>query len=172
MAVSSTSVSDQGQANPANSWKDILASALGVLALFGFAIFVAFLLWQAAGAQELTWSRFVYIFSGVEAIAFAAAGYFFGREVHRERADKAETALAKTQAQAESAQGQANVLASENKSLQAKGEMLAESIRAKAIGHQARAGVYSALGASSSAPLTQADYEELVQLANKAFPES
>jgi hypothetical protein len=170
MAASGASSSDQGQANAAPAWKDILTSALGVLALIGFAIFVAFLLRQAAGAEELAWTRLIYVFSGVEAIAFAAAGYFFGREVQRARAENAESTLGKVQAQAESAREQANALAIENQGLQTRGEMLAEAIRAKAGGRQVRADSFSALGVANAVPLAQADYEELVQLADKAFP--
>jgi hypothetical protein len=41
-------------------------------------------------APELEWNRSAYLFAGVEAIAYAAAGFLFGREVHRQRAEQAE----------------------------------------------------------------------------------
>ncbi len=61
--------------------------AIGVLIAYGF--FIYFLIGKA-DAKELDWSRLIYLFSGVEAIVFAAAGFLFGREVNRKRAENAE----------------------------------------------------------------------------------
>jgi hypothetical protein len=36
------------------------------------------------------WERLVYVFGAIEAIAFAAIGWVFGREVNRQRAESAE----------------------------------------------------------------------------------
>ena len=63
------------------------AIAIGVLIAYGF--FIYFLIGKA-DAEELDWSRLIYLFSGVEAIVFAAAGFLFGREVNRKRAENAE----------------------------------------------------------------------------------
>ncbi|MDW8425638.1 MAG: hypothetical protein RMK51_06860 [Meiothermus sp.] len=62
---------------------------LGVAVLVGFAVLVVYMFGLLA-SSETTWNRALYLFAGVEAIAFAAAGYFFGREVHRQRAEVAE----------------------------------------------------------------------------------
>jgi hypothetical protein len=59
------------------------------LLIAAFAAFVAFLLNEVA-VSEVTWGRYVYLLSGFEAIVFAAVGWMFGKEVHRERAEKAE----------------------------------------------------------------------------------
>jgi len=61
--------------------------AIGVLIAYGF--FLYFLIGKT-DAKELDWSRLIYLFSGVEAIVFAAAGFLFGREVNRKRAENAE----------------------------------------------------------------------------------
>jgi len=42
---------------------------------------------------DAQWNRYVYLVNGVEAIVFAAAGFLFGREVNRQRAENAETQL-------------------------------------------------------------------------------
>ncbi|GIW25132.1 hypothetical protein [Meiothermus sp.] len=62
---------------------------IGVAVLIGFALLVVYML-SLLASSETTWSRALYVFAGVEAIAFAAAGYFFGREVHRGQAEMAE----------------------------------------------------------------------------------
>ncbi|ADD27261.1 hypothetical protein [Meiothermus ruber] len=71
------------------SVRDWAAIALGAVVLLGFAALVVYMLGLLT-ADETTWGRALYLFAGVEAIAFAAAGYLFGREVHRARAEQAE----------------------------------------------------------------------------------
>ncbi len=71
---------------PGREWAAI---GLGTAVLLGFAALVVYML-GLLSADETTWSRALYLFAGVEAIAFAAAGYVFGREVHRTRAEQAE----------------------------------------------------------------------------------
>src|SRR2546425_13259833 len=77
-------------------WRGTLSFVQGVVPLI-VAIAVLFIFWslmrQMMGqtkVPELEWSRSAYLYAGVEAIAYAAAGFLFGREVHRQRAEKAE----------------------------------------------------------------------------------
>jgi hypothetical protein len=72
------------------NFKDSVAPWIGLVAMAAFGWFVYYLI-HNLGAGEPQWSRAVYIFGGVEAVAFAAAGFFFGKEVHRERAETAES---------------------------------------------------------------------------------
>jgi hypothetical protein len=62
-----------------------------LLALVALAAFTAYMVAEADTGSEVTWSRLAWLFSSVEAIAFAAAGALFGARVHRERAEKAES---------------------------------------------------------------------------------
>lgn len=73
---------------PANG-RDRATLWIGAAVLGGFAVLVVYML-SLLASSETTWSRALYLFSGVEAIAFAAAGYLFGREVNRQRAESAE----------------------------------------------------------------------------------
>src|SRR3989442_61037 len=126
--------------------KNRLASVVALAALAGFAWFVIYML-QLSSATEVAWARAVYVFGGVEAIAFAAAGFLFGREVHRERAEQAEKRADQSE------QGAAN------------GRSLAEVIRAKRTAFAAKTPV---LGASSPAQQTaQAELDELIAVANQ-----
>jgi hypothetical protein len=60
-------------------------------ALVALAAFTIYMIVQADTDSEVTWSRLAWLFSSVEAIAFAAAGALFGARVHRERAERAES---------------------------------------------------------------------------------
>src|ERR1700761_9167059 len=63
---------------------------VAVVILIAFVASIYFLFTQSATADERLWSRLVYLYGGIEALAFAAAGYLFGREVHRQQAENAE----------------------------------------------------------------------------------
>lgn len=80
------------------------AIAIGILIAYGF--FIHFLIGKA-DAKEPDWSRLIYLFSGVEAIVFAAAGFLFGREVNRKRAENAEEEKKQAENQKEEAKKQA-----------------------------------------------------------------
>jgi len=138
--------------------KDILAPIVAFLALVGFALFIHYML-GLTRAQETEWTRAVYLFTGVEAIAFAAAGFFFGREVQRVRAEKAEKRAEDAEKHAIDAEREV-----------AKGRSLSEAIKAKAAGQLKRAEPYRALGGDKTIELTQADINELADLASRLFP--
>lgn len=65
---------------------------LAILILGAYAYFIVFMIGKTnlGEGEELQWSRLVFLFSGVEAIVFAAAGFVFGREVHRSKAEAAD----------------------------------------------------------------------------------
>lgn len=65
-----------------------VAPILGVLILAGFGLFVLYMLGRL-DLGETAWARAIYLFSGVEAVAFAAAGYFFGTQVQRGKVEEA-----------------------------------------------------------------------------------
>ena len=78
------------QESEKTSWKDVVVYAVAVVALIGFGLLLILLFIANESADELVWTRYVYLLSGVEAIAFAAAGFLFGKEVHRKQAENAE----------------------------------------------------------------------------------
>jgi hypothetical protein len=125
---------------------------IGIVSLVLFFGFVWYML-ELTNSAEPQWTRTVYLFNGVEAIAFAAAGFFFGREVHRERAETAEK-RAETEEQ----------LASD---LQKKGVELAAQVRAS-LASRIRTAMYGKLGEEAQ-HLNEGD-DRLVNLANTLFP--
>lgn len=94
--------------------KDVVAVVIACLALLGFGVFVLALFFML-DRTELSWARATFLFTGVEALAFAGAGYLFGREVNRGRAENAE--------------GHAESEAKRANKAEAQGEALAEEIR-------------------------------------------
>ena len=74
--------------------------------------------------EEALWNRSLALFGSVEAIAFTAAGYLFGREVHREQAQNAEQRANEKTAEA----AEAKMAAAEAR---AKGQSLRKAIEAK-----------------------------------------
>jgi hypothetical protein len=75
------------------SWWDrlwaVIRAATAVIALIAFGFLVRDMLDNVAD-DPLVWARRMAIFGSVEAIVFAAAGFLFGREVNRQRAENAE----------------------------------------------------------------------------------
>ncbi|TCI90728.1 hypothetical protein [Tenacibaculum sp. M341] len=74
--------------------------AIGIL--FFYLIFIVFLTFYIE-VDEKYWSRFLFLFSGVEAIVFAAIGYVFGRDVSRSIEKNAEENAEKSKQEKEKA---------------------------------------------------------------------
>src|SRR6185369_4528360 len=146
MAMSSST--ENTQTPKSESLMDLLKFLIAVAAMLAFGWFVYHLLGQTK-LEEKEWSRTVYLFQGVEAIAFAAAGFMFGKEVHRQRADKAEKRAEKNEEGA------------------AKGKALADLVKAKAADHPARASRLAAARTPESS-LAEAGRTDLEDLAKSA----
>lgn len=86
IAESNTSVIAKGDSSESQKF------TVAIIILIVYLIFIAFMLYKsdAQDTQDLSWSRMLYLFSGIEAIVFAALGYVFGKDIHRIRAEKAE----------------------------------------------------------------------------------
>ena len=136
-----------------------VVTLVAIIALAAFAVFISYLLRQIA-ATDQEWARMIYLLSGIEAIVFAAAGFLFGREVHRKRADDAE---AEVSAATQTAH-QANLRA-----VQAEGAVKAivNQIDVKRASYQTKSAMYAALDVQQTARITQEDLEELAMFAAK-----
>ena len=151
--------------------KDLFALIVGLLALIGFSSFVVFLL-DRLTTTDLEWTRAIYLFNGVEAIAFAAAGYFFGREVHRERAERAEETVDTARQGEREATLQATAAEKQKVDAESKAVSLVSMIEAKAAGQEERAQQFMALDSRQVADVARADLRELQKVAQRLFPGS
>lgn len=124
---------------------DKVRLGFAVAVVGGFAAFAVFLVANADTREQAEWERWVYVFGAVEAIAFAAIGWLFGREVNRERAEKAEDAAE-----------QANEEAAQNRE---KGAKLAGMVIAGGSGRR-----LEEMGATGMS--------EAVEFARKSFPDT
>jgi len=149
--------------------KGMLAPIVAIVVLLAFTYLVIYMMGQKK-ADETEWTRAVYLFTGVEAIAFAAAGFFFGSEVRRQEAQSANDRADDAQNKADAANDHAN--ASENRATEAeaKGKALAAAIKAETAGQRSKAGPLDVLQAGGALQVVQADFEKLQALANELFP--
>ena len=99
-------------------------TTVAIVILIGFALLLYHMYQIAPTKEEALWNRSLALFGSVEAIAFTAAGYLFGKEVHREQAQTAERRANEKTAEAV----EAKVAAAE---AQAKGLSLRRAIEAK-----------------------------------------
>ena len=154
-----------------NQWTERLTTILSVTqGLIPLLVAIVVLWWFGTVLKEMftqansqitpeTWARYMYLFSGLEAIAFAAAGFLFGREVNRQRADRAEQSAAQSQAIAFEAQSTA--AASE-----ANGQALAEGVRAL----HAAGDMHPEANSEDAAIATAVNVEMLRHMAEVMFP--
>jgi hypothetical protein len=138
-----------------------------VILIAAFAALMVFLL-SEVGVSQVSWERYVYLLSGVEAIVFAAVGWLFGKEVHRQQAQQAE-------AKAEQASAGHVVAASEAAAEKERGLALARAVLSHAGPLSARAASPASEAEPARAEMTVtaplAPLATLATLAREAYPE-
>lgn len=135
--------------------KDWVAPIVAVVLLIGLIIFYVVLFLNLNAATE-AWQRLTYMSGGMEAIAFAAAGYLFGKEVNRQQAQDATADKKQAQAAAKTATDNGNKL----KTL----------ILTKLEVHKAMQSGIKSLAAPPTSQNTETDLQDLANLANTLFP--
>jgi uncharacterized membrane protein YccC len=149
----------------ADGKQNVVVVVTAIAVLVAFAVVLGYMI-RITGADERLWTRATYLFGSVEAIAFAAAGFLFGREVHREQAAKAEK-------RADAAEQTARQASSEAAQAQANGESLAELAQLKAASLDQRRGLENVAGEAAevaSSRSAAADLREIAQMARQLFP--
>ncbi len=156
------------ESNGGGKARNIAATIIGVAALTGFGLLIIYLLFSKLDEQELYWTRAVYLLSGVEAVAFAAAGFFFGRDVNRQRAESAENQAEEAQKEAKAAQGetaraQAQAAAEVQKTTDVKSmlQTLISAIDKQKMAQDQKASLYSKGDANETTRANQADLDIL-----------
>jgi hypothetical protein len=150
---------------PAENGLSNTATIVALIVLGGFAGLLYYLFTISSGADEILWSRSMFLYGGVEALAFAAAGFLFGKEVHRQQAESAE-------ARAREKTNEAEAAAKEAAMANAKGRSLAKAVAAKVAEAPRRAEAYGPLGHPEAAQsLARSDLEEIERFARELFPD-
>src|SRR5262245_48871713 len=90
-----------------NSKDSLFIKIVAIVVLVAFALLIYFMI-SHLESDDKFWSRALYLFGGVEAVAFAASGYLFGREIRREQINKAEEQTETAKQEAQQAQQKAN----------------------------------------------------------------
>lgn len=140
-----------------------LRSAIALLVVLAFATLFIYMLLEAKSAGETRWARLSFLFGSAEAVAFTVVGWLFGREVHREQANRAE-------ARVDAAADNANKAVAEERAATERGYALAELIRSSYSGRTQSGGMgesanelLAEVGATNGPPV-------LLHMANALFP--
>jgi len=130
------------------------------------AVFVIALIVMALLRSDREWDRLIYLFGGLEAVVFAAAGALFGTSVQRGNLADARNDASQARQEADTArtQAQRNVADAE------KGKVLAEACRAAAQATQAPSERQGARDEMDQFEATSPDLRTLVTLADRLFP--
>ena len=136
---------------------------VAVIVLIAFATVLKEMLTRAdTDITPETWGRYTYLFRSLEALAYAAAGFLFGREVNRQRAENAEANADKSQEIAFEAQGVAAVS-------EANGKALATGVRALHDFHDSGQ-MHPELDSGTGAEAAPISVEMLRSMADEMFP--
>ena len=135
-------------------------------AMILIAVFVIALIVMALLRSDREWDRLIYLFGGLEAVVFAAAGALFGTSVQRGNLADARNDASQARQEADTArtQAQRNVAGAE------KGKVLAEACRAAAQATQAPSERQGARDEMDQFEATSPDLRTLVTLADRLFP--
>lgn len=181
----------------ATSLKDLLAPFVAIVIIVGFIASIIFMLVQTS-VSDLQWARDVYLFGGIEAIAFAAAGFLFGTQVQRQQVQGADERAKQANDRAQQSDERAMSATADAAATNARAESLAAAIRSKSrvrgvvslgalgaleglvgeqpaeqVGEAGEAGetLERANGrAAATAQNDISDLEELTQLVDQLFP--
>lgn len=132
---------DMGKIDKGNGvpWQLLFGAATLIAVIYIIFAVIAFNRADDSDIDESAWLRTAFVIQGIEAIAFTAIGWLFGREVHRGEAKVAEKQAEEAkqdakQAQAETGEARQAAVGAVERAAAAErdGQRLAEAIRARA----------------------------------------
>lgn len=102
----------------------LLAAAALLIVGIGFGVFLVL----NVGVEDSAWDRYILVFGAAEAVVFAAVGWLFGKEVHRQEAKDAKVAHGQAQAESTAASMEAAAQAERGRNLAAVVQSAAQSL--------------------------------------------
>lgn len=85
-----------------------LSRILAIAVVISYGVFTWWMIHETK-EPEVDWSRLVYVFQGVEALVFAAAGLAFGTSIHRAQINTAQQGERDARRQADEARSEADI---------------------------------------------------------------
>ena len=155
-----SATSSQSKPDPKN-W---LAPAAAALVLVGFIVAIVVMFILARTSNDLEWQRLIYVYSGIEAVVFAAVGWLFGREVNRTQVEGAEQRASESEKAAQSATERAA-------DLDARGQAAKAAVKARKGTYAEPAKVRSRGITGDSANAAATDIDELAAFMDALFPD-
>ncbi len=148
--------------------KNKVSVVIGALIILGFGGLIVVLLGRTDAETE-EWSRLVYLLGAIEAMAFVAAGFFFGTEVNRKRAQNAEASAVGAQEDAKDARKDAGEAEKRAAEAETKGRSLSAAIRAKVTSQSEKQALQEGRGEGGQVAAVS-ELTELRALADTLFP--
>lgn len=146
--------------------KGRLIIVIPIVVLAAFAVLIAYMMLHLQ-ADETTGTRALYhliLYGGAEAFTFAAAWFLFGKEVSRERADKAESRAESARQEASQAQQQVRDAQQKAATAEAETRHIVKTVRAQATRQKAESKSFGVLGVSDEqADAVQAALQQLAR---------
>ncbi len=173
LASSGVSIGDETSRSP---WIRTFAAIVTTVALLVFFALVFYLLFQV-GVEDPAWTRYVYLLTGVETIAFAGVGWLFGREVHRAQVQSAEQRAENAVKSKDQAQQEKSAAEQKYATERTKGETFATAVYSLLSGQgtadaKATDGEQWGLRAQSGSPApSSAHLAALADMAAKLYPD-
>ncbi len=112
-------------------WSTFLVAVV-LVALFAVIAVVMILLGGRDDTSENVWTRYVYVFTAIEAIVFTAIGWILGREVNRSAVERTEAEAVEARTEAQSARADQIQFVTRAAHDEQRGKALADAIRAAA----------------------------------------
>jgi hypothetical protein len=151
------------------STREKVSLAIAVIVLVAFVVLIVYMM-RHLEADEKYWTRALYLFGGVEAVAFAAAGYLFGREVSRQQITKAEEQTKEAKKESATAQQDAASARQEVAIAQTKTKDLLAAVRAQAAGGETILQIYDDRGDSAAqSRAVQLALQQLSQMVEEIY---
>jgi hypothetical protein len=151
-------------------WNKLYYVAVGLVLFFGAV--AVFLLTSAddPSTSETVWNRRVYAYGAVEAIAFTAVGWLFGREVNRKAAENATKQADAASKEAASARSEASNRAVDAAAEGAKGRALAAAVITSADAADVTRLELTADAKDAVLPVNRSQLESLKRYAQSLYP--
>ena len=141
--------------------------SLAVIIFIAYMIFIIYLATKAS-VDDVLWTRLLYLFTGIEAIVFAALGYVFGKDINRVRAENAEKATEKAKKEEVKAKEAVEKAKKEIQKEREKGIALSTAVKSKHLDTSSMFKTFS-VGGAKDTQVGSNDY--LAELAYKLYPE-